>query len=188
MSPAVTGSFLAGRAVRWGLALAVTLAMLVGACTREGPPPGGQPPAEGAAPSRLLPENRLDLPEFDFPKFQALLQELRGTPVVVNIWGSWCPPCRVEAPGLARLAREFEGRVQFVGVDILDVRENARQFILEFDWPFPSVFDPDGEIRDKLGYIGQPVTIVYDREGTKTFEWQGALTEDLLRREIRRVL
>jgi thiol-disulfide isomerase/thioredoxin len=106
----------------------------------------------------------------------------------VNIWGSWCPPCRVEAPDLSRVSREFEGRVQFLGVDILDDRESARDFILEFDWQYPSVFDPDGEIRDRLGYVGQPVTIIYDRYGEVAFDWVGAQHADKLRREIRKVL
>jgi thiol-disulfide isomerase/thioredoxin len=144
--------------------------------------------AESPTTARLLPKNRLDLPSFDLAKYQALLVELRGTPVVVNIWGAWCPPCRVEAPGLGKVAREFEGRVQFLGVDILDVRESAREFILQYDWPYPSLFDQDAEIRDKLGYIGQPITIVHDRDGTVTFEWVGVITEDLLRQEIRKVL
>src|SRR5919106_821023 len=112
----------------------------------------------------------------------------RGTRVVVNIWGSWCPPCRAEAPALAKVAREFEGRVQFLGVDILDVRESAREFILEFDWPYPSVFDENARIRDGLGYVGQPVTVVYDRDGDVPFEWVGAITEKQLRKEIREVL
>jgi thiol-disulfide isomerase/thioredoxin len=136
----------------------------------------------------LLPKNRLDLPSFDLAKYQALVKELRGTPVVVNIWGSWCPPCRVEAPGLAKVAREFEGQVQFVGVNFWDTRESARSWILEFDWQFPSVFDPDGKIRDGLGYLGQPITIVYDRDGDVAFEWVGAISEVLLRKEIREVL
>jgi cytochrome c biogenesis protein CcmG/thiol:disulfide interchange protein DsbE len=136
----------------------------------------------------LLPRNRLALPEFDLVRFQSLLAQLRGTPVVVNVWAAWCPPCRVEAPGLTKVAREFEGKVQFLGVDILDTREDAREFILEFDWPYPHVFDPDAEIRDGLGYFGQPVTIVYDSTGKLAFDWEGAITEDLLRREIRKVI
>ncbi len=136
----------------------------------------------------LLPADRFELPELGFEEFQTLLGELRGTPVVVNIWGSWCPPCRLEAPDLARVSLEFQGRVQFLGVDILDERRPARGFIAEFDWPYPSIFDPAGEIRDGLGYVGQPVTIVYDRGGEVAFEWIGALTADLLRAEVRKVL
>jgi thiol-disulfide isomerase/thioredoxin len=161
-------------------------ALLLAACAQRATPQAG---GIGASPSgSLLPKNRLDLPSFDLARYQALLAELRGTPVVVNIWGSWCPPCRAEAPALARVAREFEGEVQFIGVDILDVRESAREFILEFDWPYPSVFDENGQIRDRLGYVGQPVTIVHDRDGKVSFEWVGAITEKLLRNEIREVL
>lgn len=154
------------------------------ACGSEATAPLG--PA--ARTESLLPEERLELPEFDFETFRALLRELRGAPVVVNIWGSWCPPCIVEAPDLARVAREFEGEVQFIGVDILDDRRAAQDFILQFDWPYPSVFDPDGEIRDRLGYVGQPITIIYNRRGEVAFEWTGTVTADLLRAEIRNVL
>lgn len=135
-----------------------------------------------------LHEDRLALPEYDPDRFRALLRTLEGTPVVVNVWASWCGPCRVEGPHLASLAREYEGRVQFLGVDILDNREAARDFILELDWPYPSVFDPQGEIRDSLGLLGQPVTLVVDEAGEVVFEWSGAVAEDQLRAEIEAVI
>jgi thiol-disulfide isomerase/thioredoxin len=163
--------------------LVLVPALLAVACGREVPAPTGDPQS-----ATLLPEDRLALPELDLAQFQALLDELRGTPVVVNVWGSWCAPCAAEAPELAEVAREFEGRVQFIGLDILDSRPAARQFILAADWPYPSVFDPKGAIRDGLGYIGQPVTVIYDAEGRKVFEWTGAVTAPLLRKEIRKVL
>ena len=147
---------------------------------------GSRPPAD--ADRSLLPKDRLALPEFTYPQFQALIEELRGTPVVVNVWGSWCPPCRVEAPDLAEVSEEFEGEVQFLGVDIEDTRESARRFILEFDWQYPSVFDPDREIPGGLGLFGQPITVIFDREGQRAFEWIGAVTGDQLREEIRKVL
>lgn len=167
-----------------GRFLAISL-LVATACGAQPPSPPARPDARSAA---LLPEDRVALPEFDFGMFQALLLEVRGTPVVVNIWGSWCPPCQVEAPDLALVSREFEGRVQFLGVDILDDRQAARDFILAFDWPYPSVFDPDGEIRDRLGYVGQPITVIYDRRGQVAFEWAGTVTADLLRAEIGKVL
>jgi thiol-disulfide isomerase/thioredoxin len=167
--------------------LAIVAGLLLAACADRATPGSGGMAASSDSAS-LLPKNRLDLPSFDLAKYRALVEELRGTPIVVNFWGSWCPPCRVEAPGLARVAREFEGEVQFVGVNFLDTRESARSWILEFDWQFPSVFDPDGKIRDGLGYLGQPITIVYDRDGQVAFEWVGAISEDLLRKEIRKVL
>jgi cytochrome c biogenesis protein CcmG/thiol:disulfide interchange protein DsbE len=145
-------------------------------------------PQELAGEEVALPENRLALPEYDLARYEALIDELRGTPVVVNFWGSWCPPCRGEAPELARSAREFEGEVQFLGVDILDHRQPARDFILEFRWEYPSIFDPRAEIRDGLGYVGQPITLIYDTTGELAFEWVGPVNADLLRREIRKVL
>jgi cytochrome c biogenesis protein CcmG/thiol:disulfide interchange protein DsbE len=157
---------------------AAAVALLATACAEERPAVGGS----------LLPGDRLDLPTFDLPMYRALIDELRGTPVVVNFWGSWCPPCEDEAPGLARVSSEFDGRAQFVGVDILDARPPAREFIRRYGWQYPSVFDPTGAIRDGLGYVGQPITLVYDRNGELTFEWNGAIGEDLLRREITEVL
>ena len=163
-------------------AVLALLAALATACGGAGAPDE----APEAAPT--LHENRLELPEYESDGFRALLRSLEGTPVVVNVWASWCGPCRVEGPHLASLAREYEGRVQFLGVDILDNREAARDFILELDWPYPSVFDPQGEIRDSLGFLGQPVTLVVDREGEVAFEWSGAVSEEQLREEIEAVV
>jgi thiol-disulfide isomerase/thioredoxin len=166
------------------LAIAVTAGLVLTACAES------RRLADTAAEARasLLPEDRLALPEFDLARYEALIAELRGTPVVVNVWGSWCPPCTVEAPELAGVSKEFQGRAQFVGIDILDARRPARDFILRFDWQYPSLFDPTGAIRDGLGYVGQPITLVYDRDGQVAFEWQGVINADLLRREIRKVL
>jgi cytochrome c biogenesis protein CcmG, thiol:disulfide interchange protein DsbE len=162
--------------------LVLATAVLVAACARD----------DGARPSQnagsLLPADRLALPQYDLEQYRALIAELAGTPVVVNVWGSWCPPCREEAPVLADVAEDNQGRVQFLGIDILDDRPSAREFIREYDWPYPSIFDPQGAIRDGLGYVGQPVTLIYDRQGDLVFEWQGTITEDLLRREIGKVL
>ena len=163
-------------------AVLALLAALATACGGAGAPDE----APEAAPK--LHEDRLELPEYEPDGFRALLRSLEGTPVVVNVWASWCGPCRVEGPHLASLAREYEGRVQFLGVDILDNREAARDFILELDWPYPSVFDPQGEIRDSLGFLGQPVTLVVDREGEVVFEWSGAVSEEQLREEIEAVV
>lgn len=176
------------------LTIATVAGLVLVSCGETAPTTTASPTSEpddkpmAMVDTTLLPEDRLELPEFDLEMFRSLIKELRGTPVVVNIWGSWCPPCRVEAPALSTVAHEFLGEVQFIGVDILDSREGAREFIQEFDWPYPHVFDPPGAIRDGLGYIGQPITFIVDREGVTVFEWNGEITEDQLRSEIRKVL
>ena len=134
---------------------------------------GPSPAPTNVANAPLLPSTPTELPEATPDGFKQLLSQLRGRPVVLNIWASWCGPCIAEAPDLARVARQFEGRVQFVGVDILDRRSAARAFITRYDLPFPSVFDPSGAIRDSMGYLGQPVTVVLNAAGTPVRTWSG---------------
>ena len=183
VDPFAVAAIVPGWLYREHMRRAILLLVILAGCAGPQRSGDGDP-----SPEALLPEDRLELPAFDTARFRALLTELRGTPVVVNIWGSWCPPCRVEAPDLADVSAEYEGRVQFVGIDILDNREAAREFILEFDWQYPSVFDPQGAIRDGLGYLGQPVTVVHGRDGEITFEHTGTITAQLLESEIRKVL
>ena len=172
--------------------LAVALALLAAACGSAAgrvpaPAAGGDAGGRGGA-ATLLPASPTALPEFDLPRFRELLGQLRGIPVVVNVWASWCGPCEREAPGLAAVSTEFEGRAQFVGVDIQDFREPAREFITRHGWTYPSVFDPDAEIRNGLGFVGQPVTVIYDRSGNEAFVWSGEVTEDQLREELAAVV
>ncbi|MDP8955863.1 MAG: TlpA family protein disulfide reductase [Actinomycetota bacterium] len=150
------------------------------ACPQVIPPQGLDVP--------LLPQTTCSLPEFEPARFRELLGQLRGIPVVVNIWGSWCGPCLEEAPDLARVAGEFSGRVQFIGVDINDLRVPAQNFIRRFGWPYPSVFDPPGAIRDALGLVGQPHTVIFDRTGKRTSVHAGAISARQLRTELRKVV
>jgi thiol-disulfide isomerase/thioredoxin len=162
------------------LTLLLSLAVLAAAC-------GGGSEARGNG-GRLLPSDRRELPTFDVASFEDLLAELRGTPVVVNVWASWCGPCRDEAPHLADAARTYAGRVQFLGVDVLDDRAAARSFIREFGWNYPSVFDPTGEIQAELGFIGPPDTVFFDSEGNRVSARQGAISEEELTAGIEAIL
>lgn len=156
--------------------LMLVLALLGGACSDAGEP--------DAATGSLLPSDPYELPEFDPASFEALLLELEGEPVLVNVWASWCGPCEDEAPHLAEAHAEYGDRVQFVGVDILDEREAARRFMREYGWTYPSVYDLPGAIRDGLGLLGQPVTLFYDPSGELVTTWTGVLTEQALRENL----
>jgi cytochrome c biogenesis protein CcmG, thiol:disulfide interchange protein DsbE len=144
--------------------------------------------AHNAASAPLLPTALLSPLSFDFAAYQALGEQLNGTPVVVNIWSSWCGPCRSEAPDLASAARAFGDRVQFLGVDILDKRPAAMASIKRYGWTCPSLFDPGGEIRDRLGFVGQPETLFYNAEGKLLATWIGPLTRMVLEESIRKVI
>ncbi len=149
----------------------------------------GPQPATGQLKSPVvLPSSPTALPRFAPAQFRELLASLRGKPVVVNIWASWCGPCTLEAPGLASEASRTQGQVQFLGVDIIDHLPPARAFIRRYRWPYPSVFDPTGAIRDDLGFIGQPITVIYDASGRKAFRHSGAISERDLRGAIEDVL
>lgn len=145
-------------------------------------------PAINATQVPLLPRTTPGLPLFDDGKFNALLAQLKGTPVVVNIWASWCGPCRTEAPLLAAAARRYGDQVQFLGVDILDQRQAATSFTNEFHVPYPSVFDPSGAIKTALGFLGQPDTIFFDAAGDKVTTSSGPLTPQALNTGIQRII
>jgi len=136
--------------------------------------PGRQ--AMNAAAAALLPLTVSDLPSFDFESYGRLLYQLRGTPVVVNFWASWCGPCRREAPALVAAANRYGNVIQFLGVDHQDQRAPAADFSRQYEVPYPNVFDASGEIHDSLGFIGLPDTVFYARDGSIVGTWAGPLT------------
>jgi len=149
-----------------------------GGSTEASPTTGaGASPALVLSPVPSLPTSVDELPEMDVAGYEALLGELRGTPVVVNFWASWCGPCQAEAPRFTAAAAEYGDRVQFLGVDILDDRTSAAGFIDEHGLPYPNVFDPGGAIRTDLGSIGQPVSAFYDADGNLVAKVDGEISE-----------
>ena len=119
-------------------------------------------------------------------EFERRLRGLRGYPVVVNRWGSWCGPCRAEFPILSRQATEHGKRVAFLGIDFEDGRGPAEEFLSEKPVPYPSYEDPAGEISDSLNLPrGTPTTLFMDRRGRIVHQKFGEYrTEAELRRDI----
>jgi cytochrome c biogenesis protein CcmG, thiol:disulfide interchange protein DsbE len=106
--------------------------------------------------------------------FQRRLAELRGHPVVVNKWASWCGPCREEMPWLQREAAERGKRIAFIGVDSRDSDSAAKEFVNEFPVPYPSYTDPDQDIAVLINAtIGTPATAIYDSSGKQVHVQQG---------------
>jgi cytochrome c biogenesis protein CcmG, thiol:disulfide interchange protein DsbE len=112
-------------------------------------------------------------------EFEGMLVGLLGTPVIVNIWASWCTPCRSEAPLLARAARQHDD-VVIIGVASKDNVESARRFMDEFDMDYVNVFDVSGAIRSRLDLRGFPTTYVFDGDGELVSTVIGGITERAL--------
>jgi len=111
--------------------------------------------------------------------FRARLAELRGRPVVVNKWASWCGPCRTELPYFRRQALERGRRVAFLGANTNDTTGAARRFLAEVWLPFPSYEDQNGDIaRIFKGAIAFPSTAFYDRRGRLATVKQGVYASE----------
>ena len=98
------------------------------------------------------------------------LADYRGKPVVITVWGSWCGPCRAEAPDVVATANELGDRAQFVGINLRDPSTtSSKAFVRNFDVPYPSVFSPDGkamlQFQGTLGPNSIPSFVVLDAEG-----------------------
>lgn len=110
------------------------------------------------------------------------LSSLRGKAVVLNVWASWCIPCKEEAPFLEQVWQENRDRgLVVVGLDAKDFRADARRFADRFELTFPLVYDGPGETLDGLGVTGFPETFVLDREGRVVDAFAGAVDGDEVR-------
>ena len=106
--------------------------------------------------------------------FKARLEELRGHPVVVNKWASWCPPCRTEFPWFASEAQRNGRKVAFIGVDAGDVASDARNFLHDSPVPYPSYNDPAQKVAEVFhGNVAFPTTAFYNAKGDLVFVHQG---------------
>ena len=118
---------------------------------------------------------------------------LPGVITVMNFWYAACVPCRVEAPDLVELSKEFEGQVQFIGVNVRDRAETANAFKRSFNMDFPSIMDAEsGDV--VLAFTGivtpaaVPTTLVIDREGRPAARVLGLADKSTLRALIKSVI
>jgi cytochrome c biogenesis protein CcmG, thiol:disulfide interchange protein DsbE len=120
--------------------------------------------------------------------FDARRRSVRGHPLVVNGWASWCGPCRFEFPFFQSQAVKDGRRVAFLGLDVTDNASDARRFLTQFPQPYPSYTDTRGTIMQSLvPSSGLPNTVFFDAKGKQTFVHQGGYpSEARLAADIRR--
>ncbi|MFI8926715.1 TlpA family protein disulfide reductase [Streptomyces sp. NPDC053474] len=138
--------------------------------------------------------DRHDTPDLDGETLDGKklsLGDYKGKVLVVNVWGSWCPPCRAEAPTFAKVAKETKAKgVEFVGINARDPEKGpAIAFEKDKGVPYPSLYDPMGKLmlrfpRGTLNPNFIPSTLVIDKDGKIAARSQRALSEEKLRKMI----
>jgi cytochrome c biogenesis protein CcmG, thiol:disulfide interchange protein DsbE len=172
---------------------ALALAAVVAGCgstVRNAAPPAGAVRAafKGSPPplasvhaqsDRLLPGGA--------QAFEARLRQLRGYPVVVNLWASWCGPCQSEFPMYQKVAVTFGRQVAFLGIDAKDANGAASAFLHRFPVTYPSYADPDGQIASAIhAFSAYPQTFYFNSRGQMVYDKAGPyLSAAELRRDIR---
>ena len=168
----------ARRALAWlGLPLVLGLA----ACTAEARTAGDAPVASPfadcsaltqpppSAPAAFATMDKNSLPDLELPCFTGgaavKLDQVRA-PAVINLWASWCEPCRSELPAMQELADRAEGRLTVIGVNTFDQRDSAASFAADSKVSLPTLVDSDKRLLSKLGRTTLPVTIFLGDHGS----------------------
>ena len=108
------------------------------------------------------------------------LSSLRGKPVLLNFWASWCAPCEDEAPLLEEAYARYGDDVEFVGIDIRDARDDAIAFVDEYDLSYPQVRDEVLRVYNQYGLLGQPESFFIDQDGVVVQHVKGPLRASVL--------
>ena len=174
-------------------AVALVIAVVVGAnqASESDPSAGTEPPraltlaqvseplpAGAPAPLAALRARVNELKPGGARALDAELRALRGHPVVVNLWASWCEPCRYELPFLQRQAVKRGGQVAFLGVNSGDNRGDARRLNARYPMPYPSIEDPRQALAGRYGAVGLPATAFYDASGKRVLVHQGRFSSE----------
>lgn len=129
-----------------------------------------------------------DLPETGAAEFQEHLAAV-DRPAVVNVWASWCLPCRSEAPLLDQAYAQYHDRIEFIGVSVRDNQPDAKAFLAEFGLAeFDHFFDRDREVPNAYGAIGTPVTLFFGPGGELIKTHNGVVDERTLALNIDELL
>jgi len=178
----------------FSLLLALMMILSLSACSSEGEEITEKPTESDEAPAHTHTDEELESdPAPDFTVYNkegnsVKLSDMKGTPVVLNFWASWCPPCKAEMPDFDAIAKEYAGKVVFMMVNLTDgqseTQESAQAFIDSMGYTFPVYFDKDSDAAYKYGIQSIPTTFFIDANGDLIAYGSGAMDGDTLRRGI----
>lgn len=150
-----------------------------GSVQDAGPQPTPRTPALGACP---LHGSRSDLPDITLDCLgtgsKVRMSALGGVPLLVNLWASWCAPCKSEMPSLQAASRTYAGKLAFLGIDTKDDVDSAKDFLAATSVHYPQLVDNDGNLLHALGGSGLPITVVLDGTGKVVYQRRGELRAD----------
>lgn len=138
-----------------------------------------------AIPSPLIgkPIPAFALPTLHDPARIVKSEDLRGAPFLLNVWGSWCPECRVEHPLVEALSRS--GRLRVIGYNYKDAPDDAKRWLQQFGDPYSLILaDESGRSAIDFGIYGAPESFLVDADGVVRFKHVGALTPQVIERDI----
>jgi cytochrome c biogenesis protein CcmG, thiol:disulfide interchange protein DsbE len=176
--------FSVGRAIRWaiwvfvaGVVWTFLSRMPIAQTTQAGPPPN---PREGFT----APDFTLDL----LGGGEITLSDLRGKPVVLNIWATWCPPCREEMPAIEKVYRSYkELGLVVIGLNLTsqDSEQAISDFVQELGLTFPIALDRDGSVGNRYRPPGLPTTYFIDSQGViQSVVVGGPMSESLIQSKV----
>ena len=147
------------------------------------------------APGQGIPQIGQPAPGFDLEALgggRMSLAELRGRPVLVNFWASWCNPCRDEMPQIVLRYRKLHqaGGLEVLAINLTDQerKKDVQRFAEEFQLPFPILLDVRGKVRQRYGLVGVPMTVFVDATGVVAAVHTGPMTPETLDRGLAAIL
>ena len=188
----MTESSLSSQKKRWEILMIVSLAAgILWTVASRVPSAVGAPLSSAPSPREgfLAPDFTLDTLDGN----KITLSELRGKIVVINMWATWCPPCRAETPALEKSYEQYkDSGAVILGVDLTnqDSLSDVKAFVREFSLTYPILLDRDGSVSDTLYQIkGLPSTFFVNREGIiRTVVVGGPMSETFIRSKIEALL
>jgi peroxiredoxin len=131
-------------------------------------------------------------PDFTIPLFDGgtfRLSDQRGKGVVINFFASWCRSCGKETPIIEKIAQEYSSKkIVMLGIAVDDTENKARAFMKKIGLTIPAGLDRTGKIKDAFGLYGMPTTCFIAKDGKISYSHAGVITEEILRREINKLL
>jgi thiol-disulfide isomerase/thioredoxin len=181
----------AGRALVFRSAVLLSFLLLAAACgttSSEGPRAAATNEADASDSFRVVAYQGQALLGGEEIAFNSLLGT--GTPVVLNFWAAQCPPCRAEMPWFENVARQFEGEVLLIGIDVgpfiqLGTNEQGARLLEELGITYPAVYAVDDRPLRQFQVLGMPMTVFFDGAGEVVGRHIGIMTEQQMEDEFR---